>query len=418
MKKLLLNLQICHHSSTGLFLIIALSFIFSSCTKESPKQFTIGFSQCVESDAWRKTMLEGMKRELSFHPGITLIYRQADANTQKQIKQVKELLQQKIDLLIISPNEAEPLTPVVEEAFTKGIPVIVVDRKISTPLYTAYVGGDNYEVGKTAGQYAVHLLNGKAKIIEVTGLPKSSPAMERSHGFANALKNYPSIQIVRQVNGQWLKQTAESEFSKIANQYPDVDLIFAHNDMMASGIYEVYKNKGITPIPKIIGVDGLPGNGAGMQFVANKLITATLLYPTGGQEAIRTALQILNKEDFKRDNILQTTVIDSTNVRYLQLQANKIGTQQQSIERQQTMLSELKAIYNHQRIFLYILFFLLVVALALVGLIFHYLRVNRKINRKLQWKNNEIVDQKNKLKYRSLNLKKCRRRHRWLMKQK
>jgi signal transduction histidine kinase/AraC-like DNA-binding protein len=404
MKKMLLNLQIRNHRYCGFFRVIALLLIFSSCSRHDRKEFTIGFSQCVESDAWRKTMLEGMKRELSFHPSITLIYRQADANTEKQISQVRELLQQKIDLLIISPNEAEPLTPVVEEAFNKGIPVIVVDRKISTPLYTAYVGGDNYEVGKTAGQYASHLLNGKGKIIEVTGLPKSSPAIERSNGFSDALKNYPSIRIVKQVNGQWLKQTAESEFSKIANQYPDVDLIFAHNDMMASGIYEVHKNKGITPIPKIIGVDGLPGNGAGMQFVANKLITATLLYPTGGQEAIRTALQILNKEDFKRDNILQTTVIDSTNVRYMQLQANKIGTQQQSIERQQTMLSDLKAIYNHQRTFLYILFFLLVIAFALVGLIFHYLRVNRRINRKLQWKNNEIIAQKNKLEVQKLEL--------------
>lgn len=404
MNKLLILSRIGLHKYAACLLSISLLMLFSSCSKERPKEFVIGFSQCVASDAWRKTMLEGMERELSFHPNVKLIYRQADADNEKQISQVKELLQLKIDLLIISPNEAEPLTPVVEEVFNKGIPVIIVDRKISSPLYTAYVGGDNYEVGKTAGQYAVHLLNGKGKIIEVTGLPKSSPAIERRNGFADALKNYPSISIVQQVNGEWLKQKAQSEFAKIVNQYPDVDLIFAQNDMMAFAVYEVYKNKGITPIPKIIGVDGLPGNGAGMQFVADKMITATMLYPTGGEEAIRTAMKILNKEDFKRDDILQTIVIDSTNVRYMQLQTSKISSQQQSIERQQTMLSDLKTIYNHQRTFLYVLISLLAIAFALIALIFHYLRINRKINRKLQWKNNEIINQRNKLEVQKLEL--------------
>jgi ABC-type uncharacterized transport system substrate-binding protein len=168
------------------------------CTGEkTPPVFTIGFSQCVESDAWRKTMLENMKRELAFHPNVNFIYRQADGNSPKQVAQVKELLQKKIDLLIISPNEADPLTPVVEEAFSKGIPVIVVDRKISSPLYTAYVGGDNYEIGKMAGQYALHWLNGKGKIIEITGLPKSSPAIERHKGFADAVRNHSDLQLIR-----------------------------------------------------------------------------------------------------------------------------------------------------------------------------------------------------------------------------
>ena len=132
----------------------------------------IGVSQCVESDLWRKTMLEEMKRELSFHCNIKFYYREADGNSQLQVKQVKELLQKKIDILIISPNEAQPLTPIVEETINKGIPVIVVDRKIATTLYTAYIGGDNYEIGRMAGEYAVHLLNAKGKGI---GNHRSTP---------------------------------------------------------------------------------------------------------------------------------------------------------------------------------------------------------------------------------------------------
>ena len=234
----------CLSLITRLFIAsVLLLFCTCACTRQNKEPvYTIGFSQCIESDAWRKTMLEGMKRELAFHPAVNFIYRQADGNSQQQVSQVKELLQKKIDLLIISPNEAEPLTPVVSAAFKSGVPVIVVDRKISSPLYTAYVGGDNYEIGKMAGQYALHLLNGKGKIIEITGLPKSSPAMERHKGFTDVLKNYPALQVIRQVNGEWLNQTAKSEFSKIAAQHPDVNLVFAHNDMMAHGVYEVYKN--------------------------------------------------------------------------------------------------------------------------------------------------------------------------------
>ncbi|HET9280067.1 MAG TPA: substrate-binding domain-containing protein, partial [Flavitalea sp.] len=139
------------------FLILC-GFVFQSCSLDNkPQEYIIGFSQCVESDAWRKTMLEEMKREMSFHSNLRLLYRQADGNSQKQVEQVRELLKQNIDLLIISPNEAQPLTSVVEYAYHKGVPVIVVDRKISTPLYSAYVGGDNYGIGKIAGEYAAHL---------------------------------------------------------------------------------------------------------------------------------------------------------------------------------------------------------------------------------------------------------------------
>ncbi|NII25907.1 substrate-binding domain-containing protein [Pseudoflavitalea sp. X16] len=371
---------------SGLLLLLLLP----ACTGQKKQAaYTIGFSQCIESDAWRRTMLEGMKKELAFHPGVQFIYRQANGNSQQQEAQVKELLQKHIDLLIISPNEAAPLTPVVEEAFRKGIPVIVVDRKIATPLYTAYVGGDNYEIGKMAGQYAVNLLNGKGKIIEITGLPKSSPAIERRQGFADAIKNYPGLQIIRQVNGEWLQQTAQQELAKIAPQYPDVNLVFAHNDMMSLGTYEVYKNSGLTK-PYIIGVDGLPATG--MKFVAGKMTTATMLYPTGGEEAIRIAMKILNKENVAKENLLQTTVIDSTNVRIMQLQAAKTASQQQQIERQQSMLKEQQRIYNNQRTLVYILVLSLILSLILGGLAFYSLRENRKISKKLQAQNQEILD--------------------------
>lgn len=370
--------------------------LISACQlKSNPKQYVIGFSQCVESDAWRKTMLDEMKRELAFHPDVNFIYRQADGNSQRQAIQVKELIEKGIDILIISPNEAEPLTPVVEETYKKNIPVIIVDRKVETPLYTAYVGGNNYEIGKLAGEYSLQLLKPNSTILEITGLPKSSPAIERHKGFEDALKDHPSIKIAGQINGEWVKERAKSELAKIVKSYPEVDLVFAHNDMMALGAQEVYSETGNNNKPKIIGVDGLPGKG--IEFVEEKLITATMLYPTGGEEAIRIAFKILNGEKFDKENILQTTIIDSTNVRVMQLQASRISSQQKSIEQQDNVLREQKKMYNSQRLLLYILVITLILAIILGGLAFYSLKENRKINKRLQMQNLEISGQKKRI---------------------
>ena len=372
---------------------LILAFITACNSKDNTPKFVIGFSQCVESDLWRKTMLEEMKRELSFHPAVTFIYLQADGNSQKQISQVKELLKQDLDLLIISPNEAEPLTGVVEETFRKHIPVIIVDRKIATADYTAYVGGNNYEIGKLAGQYALQLIKPGGKILEITGLPKSSPAIERHKGLTDAIKD-KQVVIAGQINGEWLKDRAKTELAKVVNQYSNIDLVFAHNEVMAGGASEVYAEKGITR-PKIIGVDGLPGRG--IEFVANHQITATMLYPTGGEEAIRTAFKILNGEKYQKENILQTTVIDSTNVRVMQLQAARIGSQQKDIQEQDAKLREQRRMYNNQRNQLYILAAGLVLVIILGGLAFHSLRENRKINKQLHLQNLEISEQKQKI---------------------
>lgn len=374
---------------------LVLFVLLGACTREPKQQYyTIGFSQCVESDDWRKTMLQEMNRELAFQPNIHFIYRQADGNSQKQAVQANELLKDNIDLLIISPNEGEPLTPVVEQAFQKSIPVIVVDRKVATPHYTAFIGSDNFAIGKMAGEYAVHLLKGKGKIIEITGLPKSSPAIERHNGFADAIKNYPSLQLIQQINGEWLPEMAKYELSKIAASYPEVNLVFAQNDMMAHAAYEVFKNRGGIK-PAIIGVDGLPSTG--LKFVADKTITATMLNPTGGEEIIRTAVKILNKENVPKENLIQTTVIDSTNVRIMQLQVAKSASLQIQIERQENKFEEQKRIYNNQRTFVYILVSSLFLALVLGGLAFYSLQQYRKISKKLQLQNEEILEQQAQL---------------------
>ena len=378
-----------------LFLTVLLSF-FWCCNSPKQEHYVVGFSQCI-SDEWRKTMLEEMKRELTFHPDIKLIYKQADNNTQQQINDVKELLQQDIDLLIISPNEADALTPVVEKVHNQGKPVIIIDRKISSPAYTSYVGGDNYEVGKIAGEYAGSILKGSGNVLEITLLPQSSPAVERHQGFLNAINKYPGLKLLKEINGELLKQDDDTTVMGILKRNPDIDLIFAQNDFLAKRVNNLYKKISTNKKPKIIGVDGLPGEGEGLEMVADKQITATMLYPTGGEEAIRIAHKILNNEPFERSYNLQTTVIDSNNVRYTQLQSLKMKSQQQSIERQQNMLAYLNTIYKNQQIVLYTIIILFVLALTFGVLTFYSLKNNRKINRVLQLQNTEISKQRDEI---------------------
>jgi len=389
-------------ASVKLLRIIALFFlalfIFGCNKKKEDEKFVIGFSQCVASDHWRRTMLDEMKMELSLHPATEFLYSDADGNSNRQIKQVREMLNKNIDLLIISPNEAHPLTAVVEEAYNKGIPVIVIDRKTSSPHYTAYVGANNYEIGKMAADYIANaVLKRKGTVAEVMGLPGSSPAIERSKGFADELKKYPGIKTAFQVYGNWVREGAQSQLNQHAQQLKNVDAIFAHNDVMALASKDVLNKRLLGSKIKVIGVDALPGKGAGLALVGDKTLTGSLLYPTGGKEAINTAFAILGNKAFARENILQTVVIDSTNVQLMKMQWSRISNQQKDIERQQELLENQLEIYDNQRLVLNVIVITLVLVVVFGGIAFHSLLENRKINKSLELKNSEILSQRNQL---------------------
>lgn len=342
-------------------------------------------------------MLEEMKTELSLHPGVDFLYADAQGSSKKQIAQVSLMIQQGIDLLIISPNEAQPLTAVVEEAYNKGIPVIIIDRKTSSSLYTAYVGADNYELGKMAGEYVGSTFKGQVELLEIMGLPGSSPAIERDRGFNDGVRRFSNVHIASKIYGDWLKQNAEDQLLKIKNKLPGINTVFAHNDVMASGARHIFNLLHLPKKVKVVGVDALPGAGGGLQMVLDKTLDASLMYPTGGKEAIITAFRILNKEPFERENILQSLVIDSTNVQLMKMQWNKISGQQKDIEKQQALLGEQEQVYKSQQQVLNVIVITLVLAIVFGGLAFYFLMENQKINKSLELKNNEILLQRNQL---------------------
>lgn len=342
-------------------------------------------------------MLEEMKMELTLHPGAALTYSDANGNSTLQVKQVGEMIKKGIDILIISPNEAQPLTPVVEEAYNKGIPVIIIDRRTASSSYTAFVGADNFQIGKMAGEYAGKVLKGKGKVAEVMGLPGSSPAIERQRGFSEGIKKYPGIKIESQVYGNWLKEETAEQLHNIKRSLASIDAIFAHNDPMASESRKVLNGLKLSKGIKVIGIDALPGQGGGLEMVSSKILTASVLYPTGGKEAISTAFKILNRESFQKENILQSLVIDSSNVDLMKLQWNKFSSQQKDIERQGALLEEQKVLFKNQQNILNITVITLVLSVVFGGLAVYALSENRKINKDLESNNLKILDQRNQL---------------------
>lgn len=378
-------------------LCLLLGLLLTACRDQSDEAaYRIGFSQCTGNDAWRRSMQEDMRRELAFHD-MELVIKDARGDNERQVAQIRELLAEGIDLLIVSPNEAAPITPVVEEVFNQGIPVIIVDRRTTSPLYTAYVGADNYQIGGIAGRYVANQLGGAGRILEIWGLRGSTPAIDRHRGFVDALQTHAELEIVAQVNGEWLQEVARERLPAVLAGQPRVDLIYAHNDMMALAAFQVAEEMGRADSLLFIGVDGLAGPNGGIQFVADGILDATFLYPTGGEQAIRIAADILNGRPFEKENILQTTVIDDSNVRILKLQADKMLAQQVAIERQHEKLREQQRTFRNHRLVMFGLAGLLLVAVALAVITFRSLRSKQEINRDLQRKNAEILAQRNQI---------------------
>jgi signal transduction histidine kinase/AraC-like DNA-binding protein len=342
-------------------------------------------------------MLAGMKKELSFYPDVAFRLKDAHDNSARQVQHIRDFLHEGIDLLIVSANEAEPVTPVVEEAFNRGIPVVILDRRTTSKLYTAYVGGNNLAVGEAAGRYVGSLLRGRGQVLEVLGAAGSSPAFDRHAGFVRGLAAYPNLHLVAQVPSDWERPSVLRRLPAVLRAHPDVNLIFAHNDRTALGAYQVCKQLGLDRRIPIIGVDGLTGPRGGIQLVQDGVLKATLLYPPGGEEAIRTAMRILRHEPFAKENMLSTMVIDSTNVLTMKMQAEQLASQQQDIQRQQELLQAQRNTYASQQVLLYLTAAALLVAVALGLLVWRALRANRRFTKVLARQNEEIRSQRNQI---------------------
>lgn len=284
-----------------------------SASTEAGKTYTIGMSQSNLGEPWRVQMNKDIEEAAGKHPEIKLIERDAQNKSETQQAQLREFVQQRVDLILISPKESRPLTRPVEEAMDAGIPVIVLDRAVEGDKYTCFIGSDNVKIGREAGKFMAKLLNGKGNIVELRGLDTTIPAHDRHNGFMEGIKG-SNIKIVFDADCQWLEPNAQREMTSALSTHPDIDAVYGANDPSAHGAYKAaeQEGKGREKTIKFVGIDGLSTEG--QRYVKDGILSATFQYPTGGAEAIDTALKILHKETVEKKITLGTKLYTKDNV--------------------------------------------------------------------------------------------------------
>lgn len=374
------------------FLLVWLTLIvLCGCTSSGKqKKHVIGLSQCMLDDAWRQAMINDMRIEASNYDDVEIIIKDAQNNNETQIQQIRDLIRQKVDVLIISPYQSEPITAVAEEAYRAGIPTIITDRKVNTDQYTSFVGANNYEIGLAAGNYAANYLPPNAIILEIWGLTQTSPAQERHKGFVDTLREREDLSF-RKIEGQWLVDTARMELRKL--EHPEqIDFVYAHNDMMAIAAREYFmawdsiRGREL----RIIGVDAVAG--AGLEAVEDGRINASFLYPTGGEQVIRTAMRIIQGEPVDKFIPLRTAPVDHQSARTLLLQADQLQKYRQRIEAQRSRIDGLSDRFYFLRNSLGVISLLMIGFIALSIYAFYINRKMRQANRKLISLNAEMKE--------------------------
>jgi len=376
-------------------IIICFSFasmLFSCSSKPRKPHFKIGFSQCID-DAWRPKMDESMDQEILLQKefDVDLIIKNVHFNSNLQLTHIRELVSEGIDILIITPNEVAGLVSLIDSLYNSGLPIIILDRTISSDNFTAYIGANNYLIGTEVGKLLEEFAIEHQKIWEITGQLFSSPAIERSAGFRDEF-HLQGIPIIT-VESNWEENDAFEKADSLLNIGITPDIVYAHNDFMAKGVYNALQKHQKKAI--IIGVDGLPD--VGLKMVEEGVLNATFLYPSGGDRAIDLALNILSNKKYEKYNYLNTLRIDSRNVRTLLLQQEIIASQQTKIDKQRAYDIQLSNRIRQTQLFFILALVIIGLLITTTIIIFLLLKQKGRINREISNKRMLIETQNEKI---------------------
>ena len=351
--------------------LFIITLVLTACS-ESEKTYKIAVSQCG-SGRWRdKVNSEMLAAQHLYEQSVKVSIVEAHDDTELQIRQIDSLANTDIDLLVVAPNEAAPISEAIAKVRKKNIPVIYFDRKAKTDDYTAFIGGNNIETGKAMANYTLSLVENiliigrKPKVVEITGAMTSSPAQERHEGFLTIMKGHGEVEYICK-EADWTSDEAcrIAEEQIASEQMPDI--IFCHNDGMATGVYKAVTEKGVEDKIMILGVDGLPGEG--IEYVQLGHQIGSYVYPTHGEKIIRLALDILTNQPFERDNELEGMMITPKNADLMALNSNELIRQNHDLVTIQDKLEAYFGLYNTQHKVLvgsFIAIILLIVAFALM----------------------------------------------------
>ena len=361
--------------------------LFQSCNKTT-KRYVIGVSQCSE-DIWRTKLNDELLIGTYDYKNVDLLFASAKDNDKLQVKQIEDFINRGVDLLIISPNQIHSITPIIDKAFDKGIPIVLFDRKTDSQKYTAFIGADNIEVGKDIGEFVARSLHGKGSVLEIKGLNHSSPAIDRHNGFVQALNKYPNIQLTDTISGDWTELSGYKCMKKMLAKTKNCNIVWAQNDRMARGAQRALTEAGIKDV-QFVGIDALPGKDGGIESVDKGSLLASYIYPTRGDMVMQLAVDILEKRPFHRDNYLKGALVTKNNAKVLLLQNEEIIKQRNRLSNLNSKIDIYLAQYNHQKMYMLLCGVIIILLIGFIVYIYRTTIARRKLeedatNAKLQF---------------------------------
>lgn len=364
-------------------LLLFLLPLLLSCGSEK-KRYVVGVSQCSE-DVWREKLNEELRIAALYYNDVDLRISSANDDVQMQTEQINKFVDEGVDLLIVAPGQVS-ISPAIDRAYEKGIPVIIFDRRTRSDKYTAYIGADNKEIGSSMGEYLAGTLTDGGRILELSGLSTSSPAIERNNGFDSVVQCRPGISIVEHLSADWTEQgafcTVDSLLSKPHNEF---DCVFAHNDRMAMGARRAAEKHGLNlEHIKFCGIDAMPQKGGGMELVDNGTLFASYTYPTRGDEVMLLAMNILEGKKYNRENQLSSALVTRDNARVLLMQNDETVRQQDHLSTLRSRVDKAASDFNTQRIYLLVLLVFVVLLIAVCAAAIYAFITRTRINQQLK----------------------------------
>ena len=358
--------------------VVFLTLVFSACSDNNVKKYVIGVSQCSE-DIWRDKLNNELVMSTYQHDNVTLKFASANDNDRLQKQQIEQFIKERVNLLIVSPNQIHTISSVIDKAYDAGIPVILFDRKTDSKKYTAFIGADNYEAGYEIGHFIGQQLDGKGNIAEICGLQASSPAIERNRGFMDALKDFSGIKVIARKHGDWVKESGVMAMDSVLSQTKEpIQYVFAQNDRMALGALQSIKKHKVKGI-RIVGIDALPVPGGGMENVRDGNLEASYIYPTRGDSVMQLALNILEKKLYKRDNYLKGALVTKANANVLLMQNEEMNKQTARLNALHGKVDTYLVQYNHQKMYIVLFSIILFLLIGIMVYIYRTILMKRRI---------------------------------------
>ena len=358
--------------------VVFLTLVFSACSDNNVKKYVIGVSQCSE-DIWRDKLNNELVMSTYQHDNVTLKFASANDNDRLQKQQIEQFIKERVNLLIVSPNQIHTISSVIDKAYDAGIPVILFDRKTDSKKYTAFIGADNYEAGYEIGHFIGQQLDGKGNIAEICGLQASSPAIERNRGFMDALKDFSGIKVIARKHGDWVKESGVMAMDSVLSQTKEpIQYVFAQNDRMALGALQSIKKHKVKGI-RIVGIDALPVPGGGMENVRDGNLEASYIYPTRGDSVMQLALNILEKKPYKRDNYLKGALVTKANANVLLMQNEEMNKQTARLNALHGKVDTYLVQYNHQKMYIVLFSIILFLLIGIMVYIYRTILMKRRI---------------------------------------